>query len=416
MRAFLVAEDRVGGAQGLSHPRRSPRGCLRRHRAFLQPAQTAFETGLHQPHGVRGPRHASLIRSPRNRQQASMSFQRIELTTDLIDCGQRDEAWRDITRPFFETRAIRSEEGLSGSLASAVFGGMLVGPTSFNGQCYDRSARIVTVSGLDQYMVQLFLQGSLQGDCAGEPVQVQAGDIVVFDLACSFSTRVRPGRTITLIVPRDMMEGIGQGRVLHGAVLRAGQPVTRILTDIILSIEETQTRMDPTETEVVAEGFTTLLANGLARLTDRRHFADGLHPSLLRRRALAVIEQHLSDPDLGPETLARHLNVSRAHLYRMFAAEGGVGRAIANRRLDSACRVLTGSGQRRHSVTEVAYMFGFSSSARFLRAFKARFGMTPSEARSLGALARQDAGLQAMFHRAAHRYGGRASLTRTGGE
>ena len=68
---LLVAEDRTHGPQSLPHPRRSPCRRVRLHRALLQPAQTAFETGLSQPHGVRGPRYASLTCCPRNRQQAT---------------------------------------------------------------------------------------------------------------------------------------------------------------------------------------------------------------------------------------------------------------------------------------------------------------------------------------------------------
>ena len=60
--------------KSVSHPRRSPCRCVRLHRALLQPASPPFETGLPQPHGVRGPRYASLIRCPRNRQQASRSM------------------------------------------------------------------------------------------------------------------------------------------------------------------------------------------------------------------------------------------------------------------------------------------------------------------------------------------------------
>ncbi|MBF2937786.1 helix-turn-helix domain-containing protein, partial [Pseudomonas aeruginosa] len=51
------------------------------------------------------------------------------------------------------------------------------------------------------------------------------------------------------------------------------------------------------------------------------------------------------------------------------------------RRLERARQLLASPQGRRLDVAEVAYRHGFSSQAHFARAFKARYGMTPSEAR-----------------------------------
>jgi transposase InsO family protein len=57
---LLLAEDRTDRPQDLSHPRQSPCRGLRLHRTLLHPTQAGSETGLPQPHGDRGPRHATL--------------------------------------------------------------------------------------------------------------------------------------------------------------------------------------------------------------------------------------------------------------------------------------------------------------------------------------------------------------------
>lgn len=346
-----------------------------------------------------------------------VSRQRIHLSTDVIEAGLRDDAWREIARPFFEVSPARAGQPLEGALTSAALGALLVGPTRFNAQAYRRTAAIVAVSGLDQYMVQLFLDGALEGDCGGEALSVGPGDICVFDLGRAFATRARPGRTVTLIVPRAPVDRIARGVALHGAVLRAAEPVTRILSDMILTLSDIEAPMAVDETDVLVEGFIHLLTNALARLTRRRHDLDAAHPSLLRRRARALIEDRLADPDLSAEALARSLNVSRAHLYRSFAADGGVARAIAGRRLDAALQALTRPGPPRRGVTEIAYALGFSSSGQFLRAFKARFGMTPSEARGLVAAHPGDTPLQSLFAEVAREYGPEraAPPVRTGG-
>ena len=81
------------------------------------------------------------------------------------------------------------------------------------------------------------------------------------------------------------------------------------------------------------------------------------------------------------EELMREFDVSRTHLYRIFADKGGLASAIRERRLDAAFHRLRRAEAIDISITDVALDLGFSSSAQFARAFRARFAMSPSEAR-----------------------------------
>ena len=94
------------------------------------------------------------------------------------------------------------------------------------------------------------------------------------------------------------------------------------------------------------------------------------------------IEQHLSDPELSLEAIARHHNISVRLLHHLFRQEGeSPAEWIWSRRLQK-CHDLIRSPQEMHrSITDIAYSLGFSSSSHFSNAFKARFGMRPSEAR-----------------------------------
>ena len=65
-----------------------------------------------------------------------------------------------------------------------------------------------------------------------------------------------------------------------------------------------------------------------------------------------------------------------------FANDGGVAKVLRDIRLDAAYRELTGAVRPLRSITEIAYSLGFSSGNQLLRSFRARFGVTPSEARA----------------------------------
>lgn len=100
----------------------------------------------------------------------------------------------------------------------------------------------------------------------------------------------------------------------------------------------------------------------------------------MRARALAYIDRHLADPELGPDLLVRRFRVSRAHLYRVFSDLGGIAQVIKARRLDAAYAFLVDPRRPARPVSQIAADFGFRTTARFRHAFIARFGVAPEDA------------------------------------
>ena len=94
-------------------------------------------------------------------------------------------------------------------------------------------------------------------------------------------------------------------------------------------------------------------------------------------RVVAHIDQHLDEP-LDLETLAAVANFSAFHFHRLFRAWTGetLGDYLRRRRVETgALRLVTQPGS---SVLEIALAVGFGSGEAFARAFKARFGASPS--------------------------------------
>lgn len=323
------------------------------------------------------------------------------LTTDLVEPQLRTDAWREITRPLFETTPPVKQTPLEGSLRSMSVGEILIGPTTFNAQQYRRDRRTILRSGLDSYLLQLFVEGALVGDCDGQGVLARPGDISVFDLARTFSSDVTPGATISLILPRARIEKAAGGRSLHGVVLAFENPVTRLLADGIAGLSNAAPDLEGTDALAMEDAVLDLLAAGISQRDLVSEAGAPPLTSILRQRALEFIDANLFEPELGAARLMARFRVSRAHLYRMFTADGGVAKVVRDRRLDAAYQELIGrrAGPQR-SLTEIAYGLGFSSSAQFARAFRARFSITPSEARheaAFGFSDPQQTDLQAHF-------------------
>jgi AraC family transcriptional regulator len=98
-------------------------------------------------------------------------------------------------------------------------------------------------------------------------------------------------------------------------------------------------------------------------------------------RVVEHIDRHLDEP-LELETLAGIANFSPFHFHRLFSAWMGetLGGYVRRRRLEvGAQRLII---QPAAPVLEVALSVGFGSTEAFARAFKARFGLTPSSWRT----------------------------------
>ncbi|MCX6236077.1 MAG: ATP-binding protein [Bacteroidia bacterium] len=96
------------------------------------------------------------------------------------------------------------------------------------------------------------------------------------------------------------------------------------------------------------------------------------------QKAIEVVENNISDPDLDIERFAAEIGVSRMQLYRKLDAltEMTVKEFVRNIRLKRAAQLLV---QKKLNVSEVAYAVGFKDLSHFRKCFKLEFGMSASE-------------------------------------
>jgi AraC-like DNA-binding protein len=102
----------------------------------------------------------------------------------------------------------------------------------------------------------------------------------------------------------------------------------------------------------------------------------------LRERIKQHVAQHLGDPTLTVDQIARALNCSRRQLYNAFAEEpDGVAGYILAARLQACRRLLADRAQDHRSLTDIALGLGFQNMAHFSRVFRNHLGLPPSDFR-----------------------------------
>ena len=137
-----------------------------------------------------------------------------------------------------------------------------------------------------------------------------------------------------------------------------------------------------------------LLTVRLRNLIENRHrlqsfFTDGSNATLQKapvadidkgflEKLYALIDTHLSDPDLSVEELGEQIGLSRVQLYRKTKALCGYApnELLRIARLKRAASLLAGTEK---TIAEITYEVGFSSPSYFTKCYKEYFGENPTE-------------------------------------
>lgn len=102
-----------------------------------------------------------------------------------------------------------------------------------------------------------------------------------------------------------------------------------------------------------------------------------------RERIKAYIDEHLRDPGLSLNRIAAAMNCSKRYVHKIFESEGtSPSEYIWCMRLRRCREDLCDPVSANKSITEIAYSWGFSSSAHFSRTFKEIFHVCPRSYRA----------------------------------
>jgi AraC-like DNA-binding protein len=150
-------------------------------------------------------------------------------------------------------------------------------------------------------------------------------------------------------------------------------PVTRVTSGLTSLVEQV---LDPTIGGASSPAARAVRALAVAALEDSVPEA-AEHD--LRSQILEYIERHLSDPDLGPQSIASAFGISLRWVHHVFNVDGAsVARHIRERRLDVVAAQLQ-TDRRFPRIGALAERTGFASRDQLTRAFKARYGVTIAE-------------------------------------
>ena len=306
-------------------------------------------------------------------------------TLDGVDGSERYDLWRESISCIFEVEAEKEvrTNAFNAEIDANMFGPVMLARTQTQRQYWTRSPSIMARDGMDHYMIQLYERGQMQWSTPRGSFEFPENGLVVFDLAQEVTLRTNDFANISLIVPRDMLDGMLKAENdQHLRVLDKHEPMVTLLRDHMASLKSLAGRMTARQAVEIAPATVGLAAACLnAAVSDdspEQHAGVATAQLTVIRR---FIEANLSEPDLSADWIARRVGASRSKLYQLFDVYGGIAAYVRERRLRRALLALTDPKSKHRPIYDIALASGYTSDAAFSRAFRARYGMTPRDVR-----------------------------------
>jgi AraC-like DNA-binding protein len=239
--------------------------------------------------------------------------------------------------------------------------------------------------GADQLLIYLQTKGSVDKNFTGRRARVEAGDVAITDYTRPAHSVASDYENLMIVFARESAPAELLALEPHGLIFPRGSGAACLIGGAMQEFYAQADHLTVSEAEAVAEGIVAM-TTAFARTKLANNESN--HVRSRKKAALDYINRHFADPRLGPGEIANAANVSRASLYRLLTAEGGIRLVLLKRRLDEALRLMLTDNKDKHSLKEIAKRCGFGGTTQFSRVFLARFGARPTQYREF--VRRQD--------------------------
>jgi len=236
------------------------------------------------------------------------------------------------------------------------------------------------------YAFLLVLRGAAELRHYGHESLLEAGDFVLLNRTAPYSLVLTgAGAFIALrVAPRDLRAYLPSSEHFCGRPLRAADGISEGTAELVQSIvNQLETGLDAEFRSRIARNLLDTLATAFSIVLDGEFEGS---PIICDRNARVrlFVERNLRDPELKPSGIAASLRMSPRYLRAIFAAsKETVSAYILRRRLEECARELGDPKLADHSITDIAFGWGFNSGPHFTRSFRNRFQLSPREYRSL---------------------------------
>lgn len=309
-------------------------------------------------------------------------MQHIQFTTRREHPNDRAVHWNEINRAYFGDLEVEclNDEPLDAEFSVFPVGNVRMFRIDGPAHRIQRSAHCSEAPTGDMYKLVQQLEGRADIVQKDDSAHLKRGDWCLYDPRVSYSI-TNHERTSLLVVqiPRTLLKGV-KVPSLHNCQAHSNSVIGlhAVLGSFLQSLSEQLVTLSDGVGQPLSETVVGLLASTLAAYQDD-DTGHATLPSVLKARVKQYVQTHLGESDLTIERIAQDMRCSKRYLHRVFEDDAcSLDRYIWQARLQRCQAALQSPGALGRSVSEVAYNWGFNSSAHFCRLFKSQYGVSPT--------------------------------------
>jgi AraC-like DNA-binding protein len=313
--------------------------------------------------------------------------------THELDPVQRFDAWNESMTVFLDTSLSRLDNAVAfnGEIESYLLDDIIFSRAQANHQKFDRPAAKIAHDGLQHYMIQLFLDGHAEMNVGRRVVRNRPGQVVGFDLGEVMDSFNSDFDVFSIIIPRPRLAPLlARPDSLQGVMPSLDDGPGFLLSGYLQTLYYAAPMLTPPEASTAVRAMLELMAAAFNKEIVGPRTETSIAQQSLLLRAQLFIRENLGG-SLTSDQIAAGVGVSRSLLYQLFEPFGGVAGYVRELRLRKCFAEIVSPRHAASQISEIGYRWGFSDPAVFTRAFRRRYGRSPSEAREMARVyARRD--------------------------
>lgn len=310
----------------------------------------------------------------------------VRFSTDDLPPRERLPLWRELLFQSAMTVAIELESDAPFRAEATIR--QLPGLRVLNGSSppatYERGA---SLAGLDDLAFQFGIHGKSLVRLNGREAEIHAGDAFVLPSGNRAVVQVfGNAQFVSLRFPRA---------AIAGSVINLGETYCRAISDATPALSLLKryiSMLDDTNDALAAPGLQhatvthvyDLIALTLGATRDANEISNGRGVRAARLKAIKDdIVRQMKSQSLSIQTIAKRHHVTPRYVQKLFEESGETfTEFLVAQRLTRANRLLTDPQLTGRTLTSIAFEVGFGDLSYFNRAFRRRYGGSPTDVRA----------------------------------
>lgn len=305
----------------------------------------------------------------------------VRFATEGARSGDHSNRWREINRELFGPLEVDCPDGapFDARMSSFEVGSLRMMRIKASAHRVRRDRPCSEPPASDFFKLVLQLRGRAEIRQRDQVFALHPGDWSLYDPSVPYSiTNFEPCDLMVVQVPRREVRGFREPNLhTNGANAERFAGLNVVLGAFLAAMSEQLPVLPNGAGKPLGETFLGLLASALGAWQEGAPGYATL-PGVLKARVKQYVWTHLGESDLCIDRIARDMRCSKRYLHRIFSDEQStLERYIWQTRLERCHAALTAPAAQRKRVSEVAFSWGFNSTAHFCRMFKSHFGVSP---------------------------------------